>query len=92
MIESSNPLPQRPIDQQSDSLRELYRRLAEDEAAREANAELMQLSEEEARFAASQWTMIWRRFRRNRAAIIGMVIVLFYYLVAAFGNFIAPYH
>ena len=35
--------------------------------------------------------MIWRRFRRNRAAIIGMVIVLFYYLVAAFGNFIAPY-
>lgn len=91
MIESSNPLPQRPIDQQSDSLRELYRRLAEDEAAREANAELMQLSEEEARFAASQWTMIWRRFRRNRAAIIGMVIVLFYYLVAAFGNFIAPY-
>ncbi|NLF76579.1 MAG: ABC transporter permease [Chloroflexi bacterium] len=51
----------------------------------------MQLSEEEARFAASQWTMIWRRFRRNRAAIIGMVIVLFYYLVAAFGNFIAPY-
>jgi peptide/nickel transport system permease protein len=91
MIETPNPTPQSPVDQQSAALRELYRRLAEDQAAREVDAELMQLSKDEARFAASQWTMIWRRFRRNRAAIIGLTIVLLYYLVALFGNFIAPY-
>ena len=58
--------------------------------ARSGN-EVQGLTEDEARFAASQWTMIWRRFRRNKAALIGGVIVLVYYLVALFGNFVAPY-
>jgi peptide/nickel transport system permease protein len=79
------------IDKQSAILQDLYRELAEDESARAADAELHELSAEEARFAASQWGLIWRRFRRNRAAIIGGIIVLFYYLVALFGNFVAPY-
>ena len=35
--------------------------------------------------------MIWRRFRRNRAAMAGGFIVILYYLVALFANFIAPY-
>jgi peptide/nickel transport system permease protein len=49
------------------------------------------LTEDEARFAASQWTMIWRRFRRNKAAIAGAVVVLIYYLVAILADFVAPY-
>jgi len=56
--------------------------LAEDEALREA---------EEKRFAASQWTLIWRKFRSNRAAVIGGVIILLLYIGAAFAPFIAPY-
>ena len=91
MTETPTSDPRSAIEQRSLELQELYRRLAEDQAAREANAELMQLSKDEARFAASQWTMIWRRFRRNRAAIAGAIVVILYYLVAAFGNFIAPY-
>ncbi len=76
---------------QSQQLQDIYRQLAEDTAAREAGAELQVLTKDEARFAASQWTMIWRRFRRNKAAIVGGIIVVFYYLVALLANFIAPY-
>jgi peptide/nickel transport system permease protein len=79
------------VDEQSAALRELYRELAEREDARTLGNEPVGLTEEEARFAASQWTIIWRRFRRNKAAIVGAVIVILYYLVALFGDFIAPY-
>lgn len=91
MIDAARDLPDNALDKQSEVLRERYRRLAEGQAAREADVEVMGLTQDEARFAASQWALIWRRFRRNRAAIIGGVIVVFYYLVALFGNFIAPY-
>lgn len=79
------------IDQQSEALRELYRELAEDRSVLEAEEETRRLTADEAKFAMSQWTMIWRRFRRNRAAMIGGVVVLFFYLVALFGDFLAPY-
>ena len=85
MIEAKN------INEQSAALRDLYSELAESDAARAADAELKALSEEEAHFAASQWGLIWRRFRRNKAAIAGGIVVLLYYLVAIFGNFVAPY-
>ncbi len=84
--------PPDAVKQQSDALREQYRQLAETLAAQEMVAERQALTAEEARFAASQWAMIWRRFRRNKAAIAGGVIVLTYYLIALFGNFIAPYN
>ncbi len=79
------------VTQQSSALRELYQEMAGDQEARALEAEPVRLTEAEARFAASQWTMIWRRFRRNRAAIVGGIIVLFYYLVAIFGDFFAPF-
>jgi peptide/nickel transport system permease protein len=76
------------VEQQSAALRDLYRELAE---ASIVSDERQGLTENEARFAASQWTMMWRRFRRNKAAMIGGVVVLIYYVVALFGDFIAPY-
>jgi peptide/nickel transport system permease protein len=79
------------ISQRSAALRELYAELAENEEARALNAEPVRLTAEEARFAASQWVMIWRRFRRNKAAIAGGVIVLLYYIGAILANFIGPY-
>jgi peptide/nickel transport system permease protein len=79
------------ISQRSAALRELYSELAENEEARALNAETIRLTAEEARFAASQWVMIWRRFRRNKAAIVGGVIVLLYYIGAILANFIGPY-
>src|SRR3990172_1556957 len=91
MIDTTPPIRDDAVEQQSVQLQELYRQLAEDQAALEANAEVKQLTEEESRFAASQWGMIWRRFRRNKAAIVGGIIVLIYYVVALAGNFVAPY-
>lgn len=79
------------LEEQSKQLSDLYRELAEREDARALGNEPIELTSEEARFAASQWTMIWRRFRRNKAAIFGGIVVAFYYLVALFGGFIAPY-
>lgn len=73
------------LEQKSSELRGLY------EEGLQEGAEQQGLSEKEARFAASQWTMIWRRFRRNKIAMLGGVVVLIYYVIALFANFIAPY-
>lgn len=86
MIENTKPL-----DQQSADLQNLYRELAEREDARALGNEGEALSKEQARYAASQWTLIWRRFRRNRAAVVGGIVVALFYLTAMFGDFIAPY-
>ncbi len=38
-----------------------------------------------------QWRLIWLRFRRHRLALLGGIIVLAFYLVAALAEFIAPF-
>lgn len=43
------------------------------------------------RYMVSQWRLIGRRFIRNRAALVGGVVIALMYLTAAFANFIAPY-
>ncbi len=42
-------------------------------------------------YGASQWQLIWRKFIRNKVAIIGGIVILCYYLIALFGSFVAPY-
>ncbi len=40
----------------------------------------------------SYWNLVWWRFKRNRLAIIGAIIVLaFYFVCALFAEFFAPY-
>jgi peptide/nickel transport system permease protein len=39
---------------------------------------------------ASQWRLMWWKFKRHRLAMIGGVVVLIYYTVALFANFFAP--
>ena len=80
--------PRDDLKQQSVALQGLYFDLADQN---EADPESRALTADESRFAASQWGVIWQRFRRNKAAMIGGAVVLFYYLVALFGNFVAPY-
>ncbi|NLK09218.1 MAG: ABC transporter permease [Firmicutes bacterium] len=41
-------------------------------------------------YVASQWQLIWRRFRRHRLAIAGGIVVIIFYIVALFAEFIAP--
>jgi peptide/nickel transport system permease protein len=42
-------------------------------------------------YGASQWRLMWRKFIRNKAALGGGIIIILFYLVAAFGLFVAPY-
>lgn len=43
------------------------------------------------RRSASQWAVAWRRFKRNRAGIAGLIIVLAVVVVGLIGDFVAPY-
>ncbi len=79
------------VARQSQLLRDAYERLAPEPEDADLAKGGRGLTSEEARFASSQFQMLWRRFRRNKAAILGGVIVLIFYLVAIFGNFVAPY-
>ena len=47
--------------------------------------------EKQALYTASQSQLIWRRFKRHKLAQASMVILGLLYLVAALGEFIAPY-
>jgi peptide/nickel transport system permease protein len=42
-------------------------------------------------YAASQWQLIMRRFRKHKLAVVSMVIVVALYLMAIFCEFLAPY-
>lgn len=56
-----------------------------------ARADYME-SEQEARvFVASQWQLIWWRFRRHKVAFSSGIIMLIIYLVALFPEFLAPF-
>lgn len=41
---------------------------------------------------ASQAELIWNKFKRHRVAVVGGVVVLIFYLIAVFAEFIAPYN
>ncbi len=43
------------------------------------------------RRSASQWAVAWRRFIRNKAGVVGLIIVLAVVFVGIFGDFLAPY-
>jgi peptide/nickel transport system permease protein len=42
-------------------------------------------------YGASQWQLIWRKFKRNKAAVIGGIIIVLFYLGALFADFLVPY-
>lgn len=43
------------------------------------------------RRGAGQWSVAWRRFKRNKSALIGSAIVVFFLAVALLAPYIAPY-
>jgi peptide/nickel transport system permease protein len=40
-------------------------------------------------FIATQWTLMWRKFRRHKLAMFGTFIVVLFYLIAIFCEFVA---
>lgn len=41
-------------------------------------------------FIATQWTLMWRKFRKHKLAMAGTFVVALFYLIAIFSEFIAP--
>jgi len=48
-------------------------------------------TEKDKYYTASQWQLVWTKFKKHRLAIVGMVILLILYSTAIFAEFIAPY-
>jgi peptide/nickel transport system permease protein len=48
-------------------------------------------SSEEQIYTASQWQLMWWRFRRHKMAIISAVVLILLYLVALFCEFVSPH-
>ena len=53
--------------------------------------ERVELSAEERYYLASQWQLMWHKFRRHRLAIVGGAVLVVLYLAAIFADFLAPY-
>lgn len=77
-----------------DDLYDMYRDL-DAKLQRERYAEIAEVAsqkpEDETKYSLSQWQLMWRKFVRNRAALAGGIIIVSFYLIALFGNFVAPY-
>lgn len=57
----------------------------------ETHAERRERERREKYYSASQWTLIWWRFRRHRAAMIASAILGLMILLGLFAEFFAPY-
>ncbi len=77
----------------SEELFKLYERLAESGKEFEETdlAEPASGKAIENIYAASQWQLMWRKFIRNKMAIVGGIVILTYYLAALLAGFLAPY-
>lgn len=40
---------------------------------------------------ASQWQLMWRKFRKHRLAVIGLIVTILIYIVAVFAELVAPH-
>lgn len=49
----------------------------------------LEAEEEEKVLVASQWQLMWWRFRKHRIAIVSLVIIAIFYLIAIFAEFMA---
>ncbi|GAB4563539.1 MAG: ABC transporter permease [Anaerolineae bacterium] len=58
-----------------------------------ANASEQQEKYDESYYLASQWQLVWRKFKKHRLALIGMSVLAVFYTVAIFADFFAvnPY-
>lgn len=48
-------------------------------------------AKEEEIYVASSWQLMWWKYRRHRVAVLSTVVVILFYLMAAFCEFVAPY-
>jgi len=77
------------LKEQSAALQSLYQQEKEVEVEEITAPQVWEAKESP--YAASQWQLTWRKFKRNRVAIVGGSVILMFYLSALFANFLAPY-
>ena len=53
--------------------------------------ELTETSAQERYYLASQWQLMWGKFRRHKLAMVGAGVLLVLYLSAIFADFVGPY-
>ena len=76
----------------SDDLFQLYEGVAGTAGLDEEGAvELRKGKTLEAIYGASQWRLMWRKFVRNKVAVLGGAVIVLFYVVALFAPFLAPY-
>ncbi len=51
----------------------------------------MQRDKEENLYTASQWTLMWMRFKKNKFAVVSLVCIILLYIGAIIAPFISPY-
>jgi peptide/nickel transport system permease protein len=76
---------------QSEDLFKLYEGLGDTKEDLESGDQGGSQRSLESIYAASQWQLMWRKFIRNKMAIVGGVVILLYYLAAIFAGLLAPY-
>ena len=81
------------LERQSQALFELYEQQTPEKAARLADTEEdeQRIRTLDAIYGASQWKLMWRKFVRNRIAVVGGVIILIFYMAVLLPGFFAPY-
>lgn len=58
-----------------------------------AAPEVVRADEKEAKvYVASQWQLMWWKFRKHKVAMVGGVVTIIFYLIAVFVEFLAPYY
>jgi len=50
-----------------------------------------EISAEEKYYIASQWQLMWRKFRKHKLAVVGGGILTIFYILAIFCEFFSPY-
>jgi len=73
------------------STSEYIKKLYEKQNSLDQSIAHQMMTSEQLAFATSQLKMMWRKFIRNRIAVVGGIVILLFYLTALFANFIAPY-
>src|SRR4026209_1839073 len=61
-------------------------------AAPVAPPEIEDEVEDERLTVASQWQLIWWRFRKHKVAVFCSALLALFYLIAVFAEFVAPYN
>ena len=54
-------------------------------------AQREQAADRRAAANASQWRLVWRRFRKHKLAMVSAAFLLLVYLIALFADFVAPF-